>query len=209
MVSSTALSDPNATLVVDTSTVINLITAGCADTILSVLPHRVVVVDVVLGELEMGRARGHLHADGLQRLSDAAFIEVVRLPDDSVGHFEDLVIGPAAETLDDGEAATIAYAATRMAVALIDERKAVRICGERFPALRIACTVDVMTHPNVEKALGSEGLAEAVFRALREGRMRVPPQHLEFVRTLIGPTRAAMCPSLPKSARSPASAPVR
>lgn len=40
-----------------------------------------------------------------------------------MGHFTNLVSSPAVETLDDGEAATIAYALDQSATALIDERK--------------------------------------------------------------------------------------
>jgi predicted nucleic acid-binding protein len=59
------------------------------------------------------------------------------------------VVGPAQTTLDDGEAATIAHAVALNGVALIDERKANRICTERFPELRIASTVDILVHPSV------------------------------------------------------------
>ena len=44
------------------------------------------------------------------------------------------------------EAATIAYALAHAGTALIDEHKATRICRERFPALRLACTTDVLIH---------------------------------------------------------------
>lgn len=202
MALSPALTDSDAQLVADTSTVINLIATGCAPTILSALPHRVLVADVISTELETGRSRGYSHADGLRELVDAGVISVVHLGNIAMKHFEELVIGPAYATLDDGEAATLAYAAEHAAVALIDERKAARISAERFPAVRIASTVDVLTHPIVERSLGREGLAEAVYQALQVGRMRVPPQHLEYVVRLIGSARAAVCASLPKSARS-------
>ena len=104
-------------------------------------------------------------------------------------------------TLDDGEAATIAYAVGRGAIAVIDERKATRIGAELFPALRIACTVDMLAHPQVQDDLGKEMLADAVFRALRDGRMRVFPHHIEWVVGLIGPEKVAACRSLPGSAR--------
>lgn len=204
MALSPALTDSDGQLVADTSIVINLIATGCAPTILAALQHRVVIADVISAELETGRSRGHAHADRLRELVDTGVINVVRLGNIAMKHFEELVIGPAFATLDDGEAATLAYAAEHAAVALIDERKAARICAERFPAVRIVSTVDVLTHPSVEGRLGREGLAEAVYQALQVGRMRVPPQHLEYVVRLIGSTRAAVCASLPKSARSSA-----
>src|SRR5207253_3083927 len=120
-----------------------------------------------------------------------------KLDDAATQHFEELVIGPAALTLDDGEAATIAYAAVNGGTALLDERKAIRIANERFPTLRLGSTVDLFADPTVEQALGHANLADALFNALRNGRMRVLPQHLAWV-GMIGPERAALCASLPK-----------
>lgn len=202
MGSSTALTDPAAPLVADASTIINLIASGGAEAVIAALPNRIVVVDVVPAELEAGRTRGRAACDGLKALADAAIIEIVTLPDDAAPWFEELVVGSADETLDDGEAATIAYALARAATALIDERKATRICAARFPQLRVACTVDLLTHPGVEQRLGPSLLADTVFRALRDGRMGVAPQHLEWVVGPIGEERAALCDSLPRRARS-------
>jgi predicted nucleic acid-binding protein len=112
-------------------------------------------------------------------------------------HFEQLVIGPAAETLDDGEAATIAYAAISGATAILDEKKALRIAAERFPQVPLASTVDILSHSGVQSALGLPALADVVFNAFRNGRMRVPAHHLAWVLKLIGDERAALCASLP------------
>src|SRR5215469_16749115 len=51
-------------------------------------------------------------------------VRVVQLGDDGKRVYGSLVEGTAARTLDDGEAATIAYAHEAGAVALIDEKKA-------------------------------------------------------------------------------------
>ena len=116
--------------------------------------------------------------------------------------FENLIMGNASETLDDGEAATIAYAVEHGAIALLDERKANRICATRFPELGIGCTVDVLAHAAVMGALGGEQLGDAVFDALYHGRMRVLPHHTEWVIDTIGTDRAAQCTSLPLSLRT-------
>lgn len=199
---STALTDPAAELVTDTSAIINLIAAGCAPAIAAALANPIVVVDVVLAELEIGRQHGHRHADGLRELVDRRAITVVTLGEAGLQHFESLVVGPAVITLDDGEAATIAYAAEHAAIAMIDERKARRICGERFPAVRVGCTIDLLIHPSVETRLGRSAVEDAVYNALQDGRMSVLPEHLEYVIELIGPERAALCASLPRTARS-------
>lgn len=201
MGSLTSLTDPAALLVADASVVINLNASGYAQEILRAVPNRLAVVDVVPGELEAGRSRGRRDAELLNALIAAGIVEMVKLDAGAEQHFGNLVIGPAATTLDDGEAATIAYAIERGGTAIIDERKANRICDERFPALRRGSTVDILAHPAVNNSLGKETLTEAVFKALCYGRMRVFAHHIEWVVGLIGTDRAALCASLPNSAR--------
>ena len=199
----TPLTDPAAIVAADTSTVINLNATGCAREIIEAIPNKVVVLDAVASELHEGRRRGRRDADLLGELVTAHVIEVVELDEHSGTHFEKLVVGAAAITLDDGEAATIAYAVSHQGIAVIDERKATRLCAEMYPALQVGCTVDILAHISVRRTLGKEKLSSAVFRALRDGRMRVLPQHLEWVVDLIGADRAAECTSLPNSVRNP------
>ena len=97
---------------------------------------------------------------------------------------------------------TIAYALARSATALIDERKATRICAARFPRLRLASTVDLLAHPEVQRQLGVDGVGDLVFRALRDGRMSVLPHQLDRILDVIGDERAALCASLPKRLRT-------
>jgi predicted nucleic acid-binding protein len=199
----TPLTDSAAIIAADTSTVINLNATGCAQEIIQAIPNKVVVLDAVASELHEGRRRGRRDADLLGELVTARVIEVVELDDHSGIHFEKLVVGAAAMTLDDGEAATIAYAVSHQGIALIDERKATRLCAEMYPALQVGCTVDILAHISVRRTLGKEKLSSAVFNALRDGRMRVLPQHLKWVVDLIGADRAAECSSLPSSVRKP------
>lgn len=204
MRSPTFLTDPLVPLVADTSTVINLLATGCAPTIIRAVPNRILAVDVIPGELDTGRQRGRLQADGLQELVAAGHIEIVFLGDTGWQHFETLVAGHAVETLDDGEAATIAYAAECGAVAIIDEKKGTRLCASRFPGLDVISTVDILLHPEVRLKLGDEAFADALFAALRDARMAVFPHHFDEVLRLIGPERAVQCPSLPKGLRASA-----
>jgi len=197
------LTDLSAAVATDTSTVINLNATGCAGEIIHALPSRLTVVDVVVTELEEGEARGRRDAAMMKELVAAGTVEIVRLDDEASAHFERLVVGPAAATVDDGEAATIAYAVRHKAVAIIDERKATRICADIFPGTAIGCSMDLLAHPEVQRQLGQRRLAEAIFNALYNGRMRVPPQHVEWVVGLIGRDKAAECSSLPRAVRRP------
>jgi len=196
------LTDKSALLIADASAVINLNASGYAKEIVQALPNRVAVVDVVLEELRLGRARGRRDADLLNELIAADLVERVSLDPESEAYFEQLVIGPATLTLDDGEAATIAYAVSHKAVAIIDEAKATKICRERFPRLELASTVDIFAHQQVFLDIGSVLLSEVVFNALSRGRMRVFTDRISWVVELIGADRAAQCPSLPRSVRA-------
>lgn len=198
----TCLAESDSVLIVDASTVINLNATGCVEVILEVLPYRIAVVDVVAGELEEGAQRGRLDARKLSELVSANLVAVVHLGSQGLAHFECMVIGAASETLDDGEAATIAHAAEANAVAIIDERKATRLCATRFPNLRLGCTVDLLAHPAVRGALGPLAFTDAVYGALRDARMRVFPHHLDGIVELLGPERAARCTSLPSIVRT-------
>jgi predicted nucleic acid-binding protein len=201
MGSPTCLTDPAALIAADTSAVINLNATGCAAEILRAIPNKLMVVDVVRRELEEGRLRGRRDADLLEELVAAGLAQIGELGEVAAVHFEKLVVGPAAMTLDDGEAATIAFAVARGAVAVVDERKATRLCAQTFPELSVGCTVDILRHPQVLNGLGKDLLADAVFRALQDGRMRVFSHHIEWVVGMIGPERAAVCSSLPNAVR--------
>lgn len=196
-----SLGNPSMPIVVDTSVSINVNATGCATEILAALPHDVLMVDIVSHELTDGRCRGRTDADHTSALIEAGLVKIVRLGKTGLFHFEQLVSGSAERTMDDGEAATIAFAIEAQAIVLIDERKATRICAERFEDLLVASTVDLFVHPDVQRALGQEALTEAVFSALLKARMSVQPHHLDWVVELIGVERARQCFSLPKSVR--------
>ena len=201
MVLQSCLDEQPAPVVADTSVVINLNATGCAESILGALPNRCVVVEEVSLELQAGRRTGRGDADALALLMKQHFVEPAHLGDVGISYFESLVTGSAVETLDDGEAATIACAVEKSAVALIDDRKALRICAKRFPNLVVGCSVDVLAQRDVQARLDRR-LPDAVFNALVRGRMRVPERYGQWVVGLVGKERAAVCLSLPKRLRT-------
>lgn len=197
------LSETSGLLIADTSVAINLNATGCPAEILQALPHSVAVVDIIQDELDFGRDRGRRDAELTAALIADKHIEVVTLGEIGLSYFERLVVGPAADTLDDGEAATLACALELGGTAVTDDSKALRICSSRFSELATASSLDLLGHPTVCDALGHDRLADAVFLALREARMRVFESHLKWVVELIGRDRALQCPSLPRRARLP------
>jgi predicted nucleic acid-binding protein len=191
----------DAAVVVDTSVIINFNATGCAAALLRMLQVRVLAPDAVQTELGNGRAKGRQDAERLEALVADGLVDIVPLGGHGNGYFEELVIGSASDTLDDGEAATIACALERGLPALVDERKATRICAGRYPLLALGCTIDLFAHPSLTRGMHDGVLATAVFNALQQGRMRVFPQYVDWVLNLIGPERAALCRSLPRAAR--------
>jgi predicted nucleic acid-binding protein len=196
------LTDPSLPLVADASTIINLNASGYATAIVAALPNRLILTDTVLAELRIDQRSGRNDAKLVGELIDRGLATVVPLASLRENHFEALVAGHTVETLDDGEAATIACAIEHTAVALIDERKAIALCARKYPNLAIGRTVDVFAHDAVERSLGRTALADSVFNSLQQARMRVSTHHEQWVVDLIGKDRARSCPSLPARLRS-------
>jgi hypothetical protein len=194
-------SEPGASLVIDTSIAISLAASCIGADVLQALARATYMVDVAIGELDDGGQRGANVMAALKQWQQARLLTEISLGPDALEIFEDLVSGPAVDTLDDGEAATLAHASAIGAVAVIDEGKARRIAGERHPALMLASTIDLLLHPAADQALGREAIAQGVFLALKDARTRVPPEHLDTVRSLIGSDRAGLCHSLPAGVR--------
>ena len=203
MKSSSFPGEPDVPVVTDASVIINLDATGTAAAIIDAFPNRFLVTDTVRRELLTGGSRGHESWEGLEVMIGGGSIELVELEPGDGPVYRSLVEGGFKETLDDGEAATIACAVGRGAVALIDERKARRICADRFPTLRLASTVDVLCHGLVKRLLGETAQNDAIFLALRDARMQVVPRdRLREVVERIGADRAVECPSLPRWART-------
>jgi predicted nucleic acid-binding protein len=197
--------DPQVTLIGDASVVINLFATGRASEIIGALPNPFAVTDNAYTEIKDGSKKGHDDYEQLVRLITDGLAKRVTLGATALTVYESLIDGSAVLTLDDGEAATIAYAHETSGVALIDERKARSLCAASFPRLIVISTAELLMHSAVSASLGREGQADAIFNALMIGRMRVPVEHILQLRNIIGDERAAQCSSLPKAWRKPRS----
>lgn len=200
--SQTYSTDWSATVVLDTSAAININATKNGATLLGALPFEFVVPEALVIELEEGRRRGRTDLDEIEPLIGTGLIGIATLDDDAAEHFMSLVVGASSDTLDDGEAATLAYAVRHGATPVIDERKAKRIAGLRFPNLQLRCTLDLFAHPRINTMISREDLADAVFNALQFARMNVPLDRENWVVDLIGADRASRCPSLSRRART-------
>jgi predicted nucleic acid-binding protein len=195
------LIDPSKPIVLDTGVVINLASTGVADRIVAALPMPVIVLDTIEEELARNSESDRPALEVLSELISTQAVQLVRSADLNEGYFESLVAGAGPDTLDDGEAATVALALERNAIAILDERKALRICRENYPALQTASTMDILSHSSVAHALGQNHLRDAVAKSL-DAHMRVFPEHIDWLVGLLGAELVSKCESVPASIRA-------
>lgn len=202
MTHQSCLSDPDALLVADASVIINLNASGYAVEILGALPNRIAMSKIASNELLDRPTDPRKDGTLLKSLVDQGLVSIIERFEDIEDVFTNLVVGPAQETLDDGEAATIACGVIFGMVPILDEKKANSLCARNFETLPRASTIDIFSHPAVAQGLGEERLISAVYNSLMQARMRVLPHHLEWVIQTIGEERAVLCKSLPRSAKA-------
>ena len=198
MISLSSLTESGRILVLDASVVINLNATGCAETVLGCFRDKVAVTTNVAAELALGARNGHLDAERLDSLVCQGLVALRDLGLPAEPHYESLISGSAQDTLDDGEAATIALAHEIGGVAMIDERKAHRICAQRYPSVAVMPSIRLLLDPSVTEILGVARQIQAIKNALEIARMRVPQEIIADLQALIGIDEMRRYPSLPR-----------
>jgi len=194
MTYSNSLSDDSVPLVLDTSVLINLHATRCGVDILTSIPNPIIVANIVAGELENETSRRNGEEAFLGALSAAGRVTLLDLTDQEFEMFFELTsISPS---LDDGEAATTALASARGLYPVIDEKRG-RTRANAIMGVDPAWSLDLVLHPMTVENLGAEGHRDALFRALRDGRMRIPPESMSHVVGIIGIENAEYCTCLP------------
>lgn len=195
MTYSSCLADDLSPLILDTSVLINLHASTYGARIFTALPNQAAVSRIVSDELEHETSvvnGDRRFIDGL--ISDHK-MQILEMTDDEYAIFEQLVSG--SDSLDDGEAATIAIASCRGYLPVIDERKGRQRSQRLIPNKEPAWSIDLFLHPCVITALEGAAAAEAIYLALCDGRMRIHEDCVDEVVGLIGANRALDCRSLP------------
>ncbi|AOO85152.1 hypothetical protein [Bosea vaviloviae] len=196
MTFSSCLTEEDSTLALDSSVVINLLATQRARPILRALSRPILITDNVVREIDQGATNGRAEIDLLRQMIVDETVRIIELSEQALHTFFELVAGSAAESLGDGEAATLAFASANHCSAAIDEKKATRLSAARFTSLRLATTVDILAHDAVRSAIGQGALAEAALQALQQARMQVREHQFGWVLDLIGPDNVATCTSL-------------
>ena len=84
---------------------------------------------------------------------------------------------------------------------LLSRTYATDLCADRYPALVVMSTTDLLLADPIASSFQADGLSECLFLALTVARMRVPDRHLAGVCNLLGPDRCRECRSLPAAWR--------
>lgn len=186
------LADP---LVIDTSVLINLHACKYGERILTAIPNDVVVPEIVAGELEHETSRRNGEYCFLHVLVTSGIVKLATMTDAEYEIFRELT--STSPSLDDGEAATIAIAAARHFLPIVDERRGRSRASALMTSQTPGWSLDLFRHPKVVGALGDQTGVEALYLALRDGRMRIPLERTNDIIELLGMDRSRDCTSLP------------
>ena len=195
MTYSSGLADDLTPLVLDTSVLINLYASTHGARILGALPNDIFIPQIVADELANEASKTNSAQEFVENMVATHAVRLVDLDETELKVFRLLVSGNL--SLGDGEAATIAIAASRGRLPIIDERKGRLQAQSRIPGNCAGWSVDLFCHPRVARSLGTNQTAVALYHALRDGRMRIHEDHCDHVVALIGVQRALECNSLP------------
>jgi hypothetical protein len=183
-------------LILDASVLINILGTGLSEVVLKGLDRKVMVDEVALREVTIDPFSRKDPAEVLFGLRKNGLIEVINMGSEAYDLFIGLTGGDLPDDLDDGEAATLAQAAFGNYVAVIDERKATRIAGLHFPEVALLNSLDLLTSRDLLLKNGRDAIADVVYLALRNARMRVAAGERQWIFDLLGDDRARDCPSL-------------
>lgn len=192
---SSSLIDIADPLVLDTSVLINLHACKYGERILTAIPNDVIVPEIGAGELEHETSRRNGEHRFLQGLVTGGIVTLTTMTDAEYEIYHELT--STSPSLDDGEAATIAIAAARHFLPVIDERRGRSRASALVKARTPGRSLDLFRHPTVIAVLGDQPAVKALYLALRDGRMRIPSESGDGVVALIGMERSRDCTCLP------------
>ena len=195
MTYSSSLTDDIRALVFDTSVLINLCACAVGERILAILPNAIIVPEIVAGELDHATSRKNGERRFLHCLFTGGRVTFGKLTDDEDLLYAKLVSGSS--SLGDGEAATIAIAARRQLLPILDDRRARVLASQMLRGEEPGWSLDLFRHSLVISALGDAAAINALHLALRNGRMRVPIDSTEDIVGLLGNQKARECTCLP------------
>lgn len=182
--------------VFDASALINIASSGFCSEFISLLGRKCIAETIVWREVTTYIEKYSLNKN-IENAVVCGQIDIVDMSDLEASSYIDFITSPHPNTLDDGEAATIAVAQNQKAIAIIDEKKGNRIAGELVPPLDVLSTLDLFRAIEAECHSRDMCLNTALFNSLTQAKMRVPHKHEGWVVQLLSTDQITQCSSLP------------
>lgn len=194
--SSSLTDDGQASIVADTSVLINLERSGIGKKIVQLIDNPFVVTEGVADEV--GGKQGKFYESSrlfMEGLLAAKLLEVISLSDKEIEVSQRLT--RMENGLEEGEATTISVAKSRGYIPIIDEKRGREHAFNELGNIIVGRSMDVLLHRKVRSTIADSSIVEAVYLALRDAKMNISSNDLNFVIELIGKDRARNCVSLP------------
>lgn len=171
-----------STYVADTSFLINLnATSFSLEIIDKMKPSTIIITQQVYDELKNGQNSKYGDFDKINEFISKGFMKLQPLRSSALNIYENIVLGTAKYSLDDGEASVIACAVDLKIYAIIDEKKATRICREQYPDLKTFHTLDIF-----KIYLNKPLIQNATQNALKGARMYIPKSRYDELKEIVG-----------------------
>lgn len=187
-------------LVFDASVLINLAHSGICIDFFEALGSECLVESIVWREITEHTKRYQLNIN-IEDAHRRRIFEIVDMSQNEATNFIKLITAPYPNALDEGEAATIAVACGKNAIAVLDERKGLRIAREQIPPVEVLTTLDLFRLVEADLRVAGLSPETALYNSLSQARMRVPKEHEEWVVGQLSEKQIQNCKSLPKGIR--------
>lgn len=187
-------------IVVDASVLINLLATSDPAVILRALGEPMVVADAAR-EVRRNPRTGATGREVLEPLLASGLLHRVTMAEHEAETFVELVGASPPDDLDDGEAATIAFALSRGHAVAIDEAKAQRILSEKYDRIRCMSTVALYRGLLEREVFDRHFICACVYDSIKLARMRVATTEIAWVCALLDPEQREGCTSLRRSHR--------
>ncbi len=126
----------------DASVLLNLLATGCLEDIVTATGLRIAICPAVRDEVKRLRdpESGEMVVVDLSPLMTSGLLQLVDLS----GEEEQALYVQQAALMDDGEAMSVAIAASRRLELALDDKRAAKKAREQFPALRLWTTPEIL-----------------------------------------------------------------
>lgn len=164
---------PDGPLVLDASALINLLGCGNPGLVLAALGVRCLIEQRTLAEITRHPVGDISREATLDALLSDGLLYPCRMTSEEYDIYLSLVSGRPSDVLGDGESAAIATACGTGHALILDDRKARRICGARFPGIPVASSLGLFIEAGNRAGWSIVQVRDLVHTAREMARMNV------------------------------------